>query len=244
MRTKVKKKKTGLFVLFCVILVVAGLIAFVKIQFEIKTITIEGSSMYTYDELYDYIFEDRNDKNLILFKYTDSKADKPDIPFVAKVAIDIKWPGTINIQIYEKNIIGYVKYQGAYMYFDKDGVVAESSYEYIDGVPLISGLDYSSIIVHQKLEVDDTSVFESIYNIKQYMERYNIEFDEIQISDESEFSVDIDEITVLLGKDNVHMGEKIYELSRLMSELAGRKGTLDMKEYDGNTQYIILTEEE
>ena len=115
MRTKVKKKKTGLFVLFCVILVVAGLIAFVKIQFEIKTITIEGSSMYTYDELYDYIFEDRNDKNLILFKYTDSKADKPDIPFVAKVAIDIKWPGTINIQIYEKNIIGYVKYQGAYM---------------------------------------------------------------------------------------------------------------------------------
>lgn len=39
---------------------------------------------------------------MILFKYTDKKAPKPEIPFIAKTVIDIKCPSTINITVYEK----------------------------------------------------------------------------------------------------------------------------------------------
>lgn len=39
---------------------------------------------------------------MILFKYTDKKAPKLEIPFIAKTVIDIKWPSTINITVYEK----------------------------------------------------------------------------------------------------------------------------------------------
>lgn len=73
-----------------------------KKYFRIKEINISGSDKYTYEELYNYIFKDRNDKNMILFKYTDKKAPKPEIPFIAKTVIDIKWPSTINITVYEK----------------------------------------------------------------------------------------------------------------------------------------------
>ena len=80
---------------------------------------------YTYDELYSYIFEDRNDSNMLLFKRSHKKAPEIKIPFIAKVTIETDWPGTLNITVYEKSMIGYVLYQGAYMYFDKDGVVED-----------------------------------------------------------------------------------------------------------------------
>lgn len=81
---------------------------------------------------------------MILFKYTDKKAPKLEIPFIAKTVIDIKWPSTINITVYEKSIIGYVYYYGSYMYFDKDGTVVESSYELLDGIPEIKGTHLQS----------------------------------------------------------------------------------------------------
>lgn len=44
--------------------------------------------------------------------------------------------------MYEKNIVGYVHYLGKNVYFDKDGIVVESSDQEIEGVPLIKGLTF------------------------------------------------------------------------------------------------------
>ena len=47
---------------------------------------------------------------------------------------------------------------------------------------------------------------------------------------------------MLLGHDDKDMSMKIFELSCMMKELEGKRGTLDMEEYTEDSQYIILTE--
>lgn len=225
-----------------VVLLVSGFF-FLKYQFKVKKINISGSDKYSYEELYNHIFENRNSTNTLLFKKSLKDNPIPDIPFIAKVSVDISWPGTINIEVYEKSIIGYIVYQSSYMYFDKDGIVVESSPKLIAGIPEISGLNFNHIVLYEKLDVKDTSVFRSIMDIKQYLEKYNIMTDKIEISDESEFSISIGNIRVLLGKSDSMMSEKIYEISCMSEQFGTKKGTLDMREYTKDSKYVILTEE-
>ena len=43
----------------------------------------------------------------------------------------------MNVTIYEKAVVGYINYMGCNMYFDKDGIVVESSSKLYSGVPQI-----------------------------------------------------------------------------------------------------------
>ena len=245
MAVRKRKKKINIWIPVAVV-ALAGIIAggrlFCKYQFRIKEINITGCDKYTYEELYEYIFKDRNDTNMLLFKRSHKKAPEIKIPFIAKVNIELDWPGTLNITVYEKSMIGYVLYQGSYMYFDKDGVIVESSTELVEDIPKVNGLDYGSIVLYNTLYVTDKSVFPSIMNLKQYLDKYEIEVEEIKVSEDTKFSIDIGEITVLLGHDDKDMSMKIFELSCMMKELEGKRGTLDMEEYTEDSQYIILTE--
>ncbi len=220
----------------------AAVVFFIKFQFKITEINITGSDKYTYDELYAYIFSDRNDSNMLLFIRSHKKAPDIEIPFIAKVNIETDWPGTINITVYEKSMIGYVLYQGTCMYFDKDGVIVESSGEVLDGIPEVEGLDYSSIVLYSTLDVSHPEIFPSIMNLKQYLDKYGIKTDKIRVLDDMGLSVEVGEITVLLGNDDENMSRKIYELTCMMPELDGKKGILDMEDYNENSQYIILTD--
>lgn len=56
------------------------------------------------------------------------------------------WPNKMNVAVYEKAIVGYISYMGCNMYFDKDGIVVESSSENYEDVPQITGLDFKSIV--------------------------------------------------------------------------------------------------
>ena len=44
--------------------------------------------------------------------------------------IDFDGPFAVSITVYEKNVVGYVDYMSSHMYFDKDGIIVESSSEY------------------------------------------------------------------------------------------------------------------
>ena len=52
------------------------------------------------------------------------------IPFIQKYDVEVTiWPDKMNVAVYEKAIVGYISYMGCNMYFDKDGIVVESSSE-------------------------------------------------------------------------------------------------------------------
>lgn len=218
-------------VIAVIAVIVVGAVAFANYFFKIKTINISGTERYTYEQLKSYIFSNRSSRNMIEFARSNKKVALPDIPFIAKVDIDIDWPNTINIKVYEKNIIGYVTYKGTNMYFDKDGIVAESSTEIFDDIPYVEGLKYNSIVLHEKLKVDNESIFSDINNITQYISKYAIKVDALVVAD-NEFKIITGDVTVLLGKNDNKMADKLYELSCMMQKLVGMKGTLHLESFD------------
>ena len=58
----------------------------------------------------------------------------------------------LNIKVYDKNHRLYRIY-GDYLYFDKDGIIVESTSKRIAGIPLVKGLKYHKIVLNEKLEV-------------------------------------------------------------------------------------------
>lgn len=244
MASRGKRKKTIVIVfIVLIILLGAGGAVFARKVFTVREITIEGSDKYTYDELYNYIFADRNDKNTLLFMYTDKKAPAIEIPFIAKVSVDVQWPDKIAVTVYEKSIVGYVNYKGSNMYFDKDGVIVESSAERFAEVPEVEGLNYDYIVMYDKLDVPDDGIFNRLNDFSQYLKKYEIPVDKIKIINDNEFSVRIDDVNVLLGNYDNSMPDKLYELKCMIPEFEGLSGTLHLEDYDGTQDDIFFKED-
>ena len=50
----------------------------------------------------------------------------------------------------------------SYMYFDREGIVVESSGRKLGGVPWITGMDLGRVVLYQPLPVADSRIFEEI----------------------------------------------------------------------------------
>lgn len=234
-----RKGRIVLVTFLIVIVLMIGLVIFVNRFFRIETINITGSDKYSYEQIYKYVFENRNDKNLILFKITDRRAPAIEIPFIAKTVIETKGTNTINITVYEKSLVFYIEYKGTYMYIDKDGIVSESSGEIIDGIMRVNGLNYSSIVVHDKINVGDDHIFADITDIIQFLTKNEVQADSVDVA-ATGYSLMIGDVRVLLGENDTSMADKINELSCMLSELEGLSGTLHLENFEAGSNNIVF----
>ena len=153
--------------------------------------------------------------------------------------VKVDSPSSLTIRVYEKNIVGYVHYLGKNVYFDKDGIVVESSDQEIEGVPLIKGLTFDRLTMHQALNVKDASIFGTILNITQLLDKYGLKPDEIRFGNNLELYLSMKDVTVNLGTGD-HLDEKISRLKKLEPDLEDKSGTLHMENYTDESTHISL----
>ena len=127
---------------------------------------------------------------------------------------------------------GYVEYLGHYLYFDKDGIVVESSTQQIEGLPFVTGLDFDYITLHEKLPVEKEDVFRLILNITQLLTKYKIETDKIYFDNNYNITLYFGQVRVFLGTSD-YIDEKINRLRFILPELEGHSGVLHMENYEG-----------
>lgn len=118
----------------------------------------------------------------------------------------------------------------SHMYFDKDGIVVESTGEQLSGIPKITGLSFGSIVLYQPLPVKNKAVFNDILNLTGALSSYQIQCDNIQYDDFLNATLRIGDLKVSLGQ-NENMEMKISTLNDILPKLAGRRGTLDLSTY-------------
>ena len=161
MRNFLRKHHMGAGIAVTIILLAAILLLSVHIQ----NITVTGSKRYNASQMEEFLFSGRWGKNSAYAYFTDRFRPHRQIPFVEDYKVVFHGPFNVEIIIYEKSIVGYVSYMSSYMYFDKDGIVVESSSSQLDGVPWVTGLDFGQIVLHRALPVDDKEIFEEILNL-------------------------------------------------------------------------------
>lgn len=234
-RYKKSKRKIILGIAAAVIL----LAAVVFLSLRITEITVTGNHHYTSDAIQNELFEGRWDRNTIYCFYKDHFFAHKQIPFVEDYKIVFQSPSRVEVIVYEKSIVGYVTYMDSFLYFDKDGIVVESSDKKLAGVPQITGLKFGHIVLHQPIPVEDKSIFNQILNLTQLLSSAGIAAEEINYDPEGRATLFLGDIDVVLGSDD-EMEGKIALLKNQLPVLKGRSGTLYLDTYresDTNPTY-------
>ena len=137
--------------------------AFIYVSsFKIKEIRVSGCSKVDEQVIIDAVRNKSYVNNTIVLYIQNKIKPIGDIPFVTKIDIDFISKNEISVTVYEKSVAGCVEYMDGYVYFDKDGIVLESSQEIIEGIPCIRGLNFTEWEMGKKLPIDNESKFKSI----------------------------------------------------------------------------------
>ncbi len=236
------------FLIIFFVLAIIGAIALLSTKLD--NITIEGNNHYSNEEVVDLLMTRETDKNTLLFYLNHLRGKNDNIPFIEKIDVKLTKRNQINLQVYEKIVTGSIEYMQSYMYFDREGIIVETSGDKIDKIPLISGLKFKTLILHEPIEVDKPNVFNIILNLTQLIHSNDISVDVIHFTNDLEVVLFSDNLRILLGKRDSY-NEQITQLPNLLSSLESEDGgqvmeddkklLIDMKEFEEGQERIIAT---
>lgn len=232
-----KARRAGILltVFLALFLILAGGFFYVLNNYKVTTVHVDGSVHYTNEEIMEMVMGGRfGDNSLFLsLKYRDKGIE--GVPFIETMDVDIEAKDTIRITVYEKALAGYVKYLGRYVYFDKDGIVVETSLEETAGIPQVTGLSFDHVVLHERLPVDKPELFDEILNITQQLAKYSLTADRIYFDSAYNVTLYFGDAKIAMG-ENRDIDEKIMKLQYILPDLLGKSGTLDMREYSEDTK--------
>ena len=231
----------SIFIIFGIVfLLLLGLLfgyQYILDNYTVTTSYVEGNVHYTDEEILDMVMAGRYGNNSLFLSMKYRNKSISDVPFVEKMDVSVVDPHTIKIEVYEKALAGYVEYLENYMYFDKDGIVVESSNEKTKGIPLVTGLQFDHVVLYEPLPVDNPEIFKSILSITQLVNKYNLSIDRIYFGSDNTLTLYFDEVRVALG-NATDLDEKLMKLQYMLPELEGKSGVLRMENYTEETKNI------
>ena len=228
-----KKRKKGWGGVLIVLIVVAALLGvfyYIISTYSVKEVYVEGNVHYTKEEIQEMVMDGPLGNNSLYLSMKYSNKGVENIPFVDVMDVTVPAPDTIKITVYEKALAGYIEFMDSYMYFDRDGYIIETSDVKTLGIPQIAGLSFEHISLGEKIPVEDDGVFESIMNITNLLDKYELVVDKIYFQADMDIVLYFTDIRVNLGEDT-KLEEKIMVLPTFLAELEGKQGTLHMEDY-------------
>lgn len=223
---------------FVVMLICVAVIFWAYNSFRLETVSFEGLTRYTEEQ-----FRERLESNFFMtitpiFAISD-RIEQKEIPFIEAYEIFYVDENTARVIVHEKRIIGCVLIMGRYMYFDKDGIVVESSTERIEGIPMITGLEFQEIALYKKLQIQKQGLYNTILQLTKLIEKNALFVQEISFDSNYEVTLFCDGIVVELGKKE-NYDETLNALQGILQKVQTRTGSLDMRNYSQDNEDVIL----
>ncbi|OUP86560.1 cell division protein FtsQ [Lachnoclostridium sp. An169] len=220
-------------------IVLAGLI--VVFGFRTRDFEVEGNSYYGETSITTWLQKDELSVNTlyILLKYNFTKPELPAA--VESMDVSLKNPWTIHVKVKEKEMAGYVDYDGAYLYFDGEGTATVRTSQVIEGAPYIEGLEFdaSKVVIGERLPVEDDSIFGKIVEVSRYLKKYSLAPDRMSCAG-GDVQVYFGNVEVLLGSGNYD--DRLAQVEPILEKLAERypdtPGTLHLENYDSASTSI------
>ena len=239
-RQKRKRKLfTVLGIVLLIMIILLSIYTYIIKNYTITTIYVEGNVHYTNEEIINMVMDGPYGNNSLLVSMRYKNKSIENIPFIEKMDVSILDQHTVKIEVYEKALAGCVEYLERYMYFDKDGIVVESSLEKTAGVPMVTGLSFEYVILHKPLPVEDNQIFKDILSITQLVNKYNLSIDRIYFGSDDSLTLYFEDVKVALGSHE-NLEEKVMQLQYMLPELTGKSGTLRMENYTEETKTITF----
>lgn len=220
------------YILIALLVLWIALFAYIA-SFRVENINVSGCQVVNEQVIKDAVTKNGKTKNTLLVYLSNKMKPAKNIPFVNKVEVEYVSKNTISVTVYEKSMAGCVEYMNGYVFFDKDGMILESSTSLVPGVPCIKGLNFSAWEIGERLPIDDESRFTAILTITQLIEKYQLEIDGIKFTAENEIVLYHEGITIELGKGD-YLAIQMMNLGSILKGLEGLEGTLYMKDFNSD----------
>lgn len=228
----------GVLIASIVIVCLAAAALVVVSVFRVQNVSVEGNVHYTSEEIEAMVLTDRLSYNSLYLSLKYRNKEIRDIPFIETMSVRVDSPDSITIRVYEKSVAGYVEYMGRYMYFDRDGIVVESSETRTEGIPQVTGIRFDHVVLYEALPVKNTDIFQEILSITQMLSKHQITTDKIYFNESNEITLYFDNIRARLGKDNLE--EKVMRLEQILPNLSGESGVLDLQNYSEDRKNVTF----
>lgn len=239
---KRKKRRKRIFYGFLTFLGLALLTAFIVLKvFVVKKVEVTGNKYYSNEKMKNWILNDEYSDNslYVYFKYRFFEPE--ELPFVDTMEISLIPPSTIQINVIEKGILGYLYLEqiGQNVYFDKEGFVVETSPESIEDVPRITGIDVEKIVLYEKLPIKEEKVLKDLLSLTQTLKKYEVVPISIEYRAGEGYKMEYGEITVSLGQAE-KLNDKILRLAQIMPKLEGQSGVLKLETISDYSSEIVF----
>lgn len=233
-------KRLGI-ILGIILVLLLGVIIYIRSAYKLDNIQVTGSVHYSDEQIVNIVTNNKPTDNTVQFYLSNKLKPVENITFIDKYDIEIIGKHTITITVYEKQMAGCVMYMDQYIYFDDEGVVLETSSSKLEDVPCIDGLTFDSIVIGEALPVEDKRMFQNILTMTQLIEKNDLIIDEIRFDNKEEIILRKDDIKIQLGSES-NIEDKLMNLSSILDNLKGKKGTLDMTNYNAKEGNAIFKE--
>ncbi len=227
-RKKQKRRKVLITLLPVLALVIALAVIMVWKVFVVKEVEVVGNEIYSDEQIETWALSDEYSWNSLYVVLKNRFQKQEEIPFVDSIHITLKSPSTLQIEVTEKSILGYVYISslGQNAYFDQDGFVVELSTDVIGNTMKIVGLDLEEAVLYEKLDLEDSRILKTLLTLTQLLAKYERVPESIYVQG-SDILLSYGSVQVDLGEGE-YLNEKIQRMNQIFSQIEGQTGTLHL----------------
>ncbi len=233
-----RKKLSALYIILTALLIILIAVMVLLMNFRLENVIVEGTTRYTEEEIKNRLITKKTDRITLFYYFRQRFSDPVSIPFVEKVDISMENRNTIHVTVYEKLVVGCVEMMGSYLYFDKDGIVVESTKEKLEDIPQVTGLKFDKLVMHEKLEIQKEGLFETILHVTKLIKKNELPIDGMRFNSDYELILTSSGSEILLGRKDFY-DEQMAALRNVLNAAGDKKLSIDMKNYSKNNKKII-----
>ena len=131
--------------------------------FRVTSVQVEGNSFYTDDQIKNMVLDAPIANNSVLAGFINTEKSTKDETMIDSITISRVNRNTLLLQVKEKQMIGYIEFQGQCVNFDRQGIIQIITEEPLENVPQIEGIDVKEAVQGERLTGIPSSVWEKCW---------------------------------------------------------------------------------
>ncbi len=221
--------------------VLAGIIFFFA-YFNVTHVEVVASTHYTEEEIREMVLTGPLASNSVLAPLLYSKDNVEDVPYVEKFEVTRVSHNTIAVSVKETEAVGCIPYLDCYIYFDREGVMIDSSVERDEVIPYFDGIKVAYVVKGKKLPIEGDTVLNTAISLARIFEKNDRIPDNISFDENYQITLQYGDIQVELGQDQ-YLEDKMEKVIAIPPLLEGKKGILHLENVSDSVQKVTFEEE-
>lgn len=209
---------------------------------RVKNIEVEGSTIYSEDDIKSYILDGKYSDNCVYDVVHNIFRPKKDIAFIENAKVKMSGLNTVKIVITERIPIGYIVEEGGLIkYFNEDGVITDISDIQLWGSTQWTGITPTGEKVKDVIVNDSVKLDSCLVTLKA-LKANDIFINEISVDDSHNIFGRKDDVKINFGLKN-DIDDKCKRLSKILTQLENQSGTLHLENFSPENTDIVFKKE-